>query len=190
MKDDYAEEDDFKQIGRLPAHLIAELLNQPGTKAFGVTADERLLAEQRDVALAFHHMQGHGVGGRDHDDAGQQAFNFEDDVDERGRQAGQRAGDEAHHNGELGAVPVHDEDGAGGAADGKSAVHRQVDKAKHAEGHEYGDARQRVTQPLADCADVDVAERHEKTHDDRQQDAAQNETLIGAQGGGLRLTVG
>jgi len=174
----------------LPAHLIAELLNKPGAETFGVAADQRFLPEQRDVALAFHHMQGHGVCGCDHDDAGQQAFNFEDDVDESGRQAGQRAGDEAHYNSELGAVPVHDEDGAGGAADGESAVHRQVDKAKHAEGHEYGDARKAVAQPLADCADVDISERHEKRDDDRQQEPAQNKSLIGAQSGGLRLIGG
>ena len=88
-------------------------------------------------------------------------LNFEDDVDQGGRQASPRAGDEAHQNGEFGAVSIDDEDGAGGPAHRESAIDGEIDEAQNAKGDEDSDAGQGVAEPLPNRADIDVAERHE-----------------------------
>ena len=70
---------------------------------------------------------------------------------------------------------------------GKGAVHGQVDEAQYAEGQEYRDTRQRVTQALPDRADIDIANRHEESHDERQNDRPQNETASSAHFARLRV---
>ena len=125
-----------------------------------------------NIAPAAHDMQVDRVGGGDDDDARQQAFNLEDDVNQRGGQAGAGAGGESRQDGDLGANTGYDEHGADRAPDGKSAINSQIDETQDAESEEDADASERVAQALPNRADVDIADGHEEGDDHGQNYAA------------------
>ena len=175
MMDNEAKDHDFQQIGRLSPHLVAELFNQPSTEIARMAADEGLFAQQGDIALATHDMQCHGVGGGDDDDAGQQAFDFEDNIDERGRQAGHSASRKGRDHRHLGPDAADNKNRADSATNGKGAIHGQIYESQDAEGNEYADAGERIAQSLPDRADIDIAERHEAGYDNGHDDATRQE---------------
>ena len=141
-----------------------------------MSADEGFFAQEGNVAAAAHDMQIDRVGGGDDDDARQQAFNLEDDINQRGSQAGPGAGGEGRQDGDLGARAGYDEHGADRSANGKGAIDGQIDEAQDAEGEEDADAGERVAQALPDGADVHVAQGHEDGDDDGQDNATRKET--------------
>ena len=116
------------------------------------------------------------------------AFYFEDNVDQAQSPSPVSApATKPISKGKLGTVPICNKNGAGSATDRKGAVHRQIDEAQYAECKEYRDTRKGVTQPLPDRADIDIANRHEESHDERQNDRPQNETASSAHFARLRV---